>query len=195
MAETYICVGQATVLCSLCRSPCHVTTIIVIVCKHVCLTSELAKEGQAFYLRILQYVVVLQLITGRQSRAHFLQCPFINMSCWKSASHLPRSQTQTHPVSSVSYILLPRTAGNWAGEDCAAKLTSPRENWLCMKLTYHLVQTDHFRDEQKQGVIIVKWMTEGQVNDIAVLKSKTLVSPVLFFFFCSVFVPSSFYSL
>lgn len=26
-------------------------------------------------------------------------------------------------------------------------------------------------------------MTEGQVNDIAVLKSKTLVSPVLFFFF------------
>lgn len=120
MAETYICVGQATVPCSLCRSPCHVTTIIVIVCKHVCLTSELAKEGQAFYLRILQYVVVLQLITGRQSRAHFLQCPFINMSCWKSASHLPQV-SDPDPSGIFSLLYSPSTNCwklSWGGLCC-----------------------------------------------------------------------------
>ena len=55
------------------------------------------------------------------------------------------------PVSSVFYILLPGTAGNWAGEGFAARLASPRENWLWMNLVYHLVQTDHFRDEQNKA--------------------------------------------
>lgn len=95
-------------------SLCHIGTIIVIVFKHIYLTTscELLREARPF-VSMLSGPLLGQ---WKQSTAHFWLCAFIGMSCWKTASHLSRPQSPDSLVASVFYTLLTGTSGNWTGE-------------------------------------------------------------------------------